>query len=150
MKKSLRNKEIKELVRLIEETYSIKFSRKEKFEIDEDIVLVNGHPFFFYHEKELVPTLKLILENNVLKTITVDMGAVKFVVKGADIMRPGITKIDDTIESNELVTIIDEKHNKPIGIGLALFSGQEMQKATSGKVVKNLHYVGDKIWNLKI
>ena len=147
MKKSLRNKEIKELVRQIEENYSIKFSRKEKFELDDNIFLINGHPFFFYFEKRLVPTLKLILENNILKTITVDMGAVKFVVKGADIMRPGITKIDETIENNELVTIIDEKHNKPIGIGLALFSGQEIQKVTSGKVVKNLHYVGDKIWS---
>ena len=147
MKKALRNKEIKELVRQIEENYSIKFSRKEKFELDENTLLINNHPFFFYHEKRLVPTLKLILENNILKTITVDMGAVKFVVKGADIMRPGITKIDETIENNELITIIDEKHNKPIGIGLALFSGKEMQRVTSGKVVKNLHYVGDKIWN---
>ena len=147
MKKALRNKEIKELIRLIEEKYSIKFSRKEKYEIDDEIILINGHPFFFYHEKRLVPTLKLIMENNVLKTITVDMGAVKFVVKGADIMRPGITKIDDTIESNDLVTIIDEKHNKAIGIGLALFSGQEMKNVTEGKVVKNLHYVSDKIWN---
>ncbi|MCK5613932.1 RNA-binding protein [Candidatus Pacearchaeota archaeon] len=51
------------------------------------------------------------------------------------------------MENNELITIIDEKHNKPIGIGLALFSGKEMQRVTSGKVVKNLHYVGDKIWN---
>ncbi len=147
MKKALRNKEIKELVRLIEETYGIKFSRKEKFEFDDDIILVNGHPFFFYYEKILVPTLKLILENNILKIITVDMGAVKFVVKGADIMRPGITKIDETIESNELVIIVDEKHNKAIGIGLALVSGKEMQNITSGKVVKNLHYVGDRIWN---
>ena len=147
MKKALRNKEIKELVRHIEEKYSIKFSRKEKFELDNEILLINNHPFFFYYNEKLVPSLKLILENNFLKTITVDMGAVKFVVKGADIMRPGITKIDETIENNELITIIDEKHNKPIGIGLALFSGKEMQRVTSGKVVKNLHYVGDKIWN---
>ena len=105
MKKSLRNKEIKELVRQIEENYSIKFSRKEKFELDDEIILINGHPFFFYYEKKLVPTLKLILENNFLKTITIDMGAVKFVVKGADIMRPGITKIDETIENNELIVV---------------------------------------------
>ena len=147
MKKALRNKEIKELVRQIEEIFGIKFSRKEKFELDDNILLINGHAFFFYYENRLVPTLKLILQNNVLKTITVDMGAVKFVVKGADIMRPGITKIDETIENNELVTIIDEKHNKAIGIGIALFSGKEMQSVKSGKCVKNIHYVGDKIWN---
>jgi len=132
MKKALRNKEIKELIRMIEENYSIKFSRKEKFEIDDEIILINGHPFFFYYEKRLVPTLKLISENNILKTITIDMGAVKFVAKGADIMRPGITKIDETIEMNDLVTIVDETHNKAIGIGLALFSGKEMQNVTSG------------------
>ena len=34
MKKALRNKEVKELVRQIEESYSIKFSRKEKFDIN--------------------------------------------------------------------------------------------------------------------
>ncbi len=147
MKKSMRNKEIKELVRDIEEKFGIKFSRKEKFEIDDNILLINEHPFFFYYERRLVPTLKLILEDNVLKTITVDMGAVKFIVNGADIMRPGITKIDENIENNELIAIIDEKHNKPIGIGIALFSGKEMQNLAEGKVVKNIHYVGDRIWN---
>jgi PUA domain protein len=28
-------------------------------------------------------------------------------------------------------------------------NGKEMKEADKGKAIKNLHYVGDKIWNFK-
>ena len=77
------------------------------------------------------------------------MGAIKFVVNGADIMRPGITEIQDGIEKDKFVVVIDEKNKKPLAVGLALFNSQEMQTATSGKVIKNIHFVGDEIWGFQ-
>ena len=102
----------------------------------------------FLCDNEWIPTLKLILENpTLLKRITVDKGAVKFVINGADIMRPGIINIEDNIAEGEYITIIEETHSKPLAIGKALFNTEEMRAKSSGKVIDNLHYIGDTIWN---
>lgn len=148
MRKTLRNKEVKELIKSINDTYGCtELNKKDKVEIVDDVILVNNKSLFFYHEKRIVPTIKLLLQDNFLKKITVDMGAVPYAVKGADMMRPGVVKIDEGIEKNSIVSVIDEKHSKPIMIGLALFDSTEMSSIKTGKVVKNIHYIGDVIWN---
>lgn len=80
--------------------------------------------------------------------VTVDMGAIEFVVNGADIMAPGIVEADENIAVGDPVWVRDEKNGKPIAIGLALMDGTEMRRSNRGKAVENLHYVGDEIWNL--
>ena len=97
-----------------------------------------------------IPVLTLLLENKVnLKTIIVDMGAVRFVTNGADIMRPGITKIDPLIKKGELLKIVDEKNNRALAVGKAMFDTKEMEAKTSGKVIKNLHTIKDDIWQFE-
>ena len=76
------------------------------------------------------------------------MGAVRFVINGADIMRPGITSFDEGIQKNDFVVVVDETHNKPLAVCVSLFSSEELLGVDSGKVLKNIHYVGDKLWNL--
>ena len=147
MKKAIKKKEVKELIKTVFEQYDLEFSKKDKFELDDNVVLINSESKFFYYEKKLVPTLRFILKNSLLKTITVDMGAVPYAAKGVDMMRPGITEFDEEIEKNEFIVIVDETHKKPIAIGLTLFSGQEIKDMKTGKIVKNIHYVGDNIWN---
>ena len=75
------------------------------------------------------------------------MGAVPYAVKGADMMRPGITNIDDDINEGEIVSIIDENNHKSIMVGIALFNSNEMNVQKKGKSVKNIHFIGDEIWN---
>lgn len=97
-----------------------------------------------------IPVLTLLLENKVnLKTIVVDMGAVRFVTNGADIMRPGITKIDPLIKKGELLKIVDEKNNRALAVGKAMFNAKEMEAKASGKVIKNLHTIKDDIWQFE-
>ncbi len=143
----LKAKEINKLVSGIE------LNKKDSVVLMEDenkkIITVNKEPYLFYYEDKLIPTLKLLQTKDLLKKITVDMGAIKFVVNGADVMRPGITKIDPSIEKNEAIVIVDENNQKPLAIGIALLNAEEMEKATSGKVIKNIHYVGDDIWKLE-
>jgi len=93
-----------------------------------------------------IPTLHLLLSRLILPTIVVDMGAVKFVANGADIMRPGIKEIPSGIAQDALVAIVDERNRKPLAVGVMLLSSEEMQAANSGKVIKTVHYVGDDIW----
>jgi len=65
-------------------------------------------------------------------------------------MRPGITKIDENILKDDTVIIIDEKNKKALAVGIALDTSENMNNTKQGKAVKNIHWVGDKIWNFKI
>ena len=133
------------------EPYSIQLSKKDKVELAQEelnFIVINDIPSFFYYKEQIIPTLKYLQENIILPKITVDMGAIKFVVNGADIMRPGITKIDENIKANDFIVIVDENNQKPLAVGIALLNSQEMESATSGKVIKNIHFVGDELWNI--
>lgn len=141
----LRSKDISKEV----EPYNLTISKKDQVELVEDtykIILLNKKPAFFYYQEKIVPTLKLLQENNVLKKVTVDMGAVKFVINGADIMRPGIVEIEEGISKEDFVSVVDKNNKKPLAVGIALFSGEEMKNMASGKAIKNIHYVGDELW----
>ena len=80
--------------------------------------------------------------------VTVDMGAVKFVCKGANVMRPGIIKFSD-FESGEIVCVIEESQNKFLAVGKAEMSSKEAQDASKGEVIKNMHYISDDFWEIK-
>ena len=80
--------------------------------------------------------------------VTVDMGAVKFVCKGANVMRPGITKFSD-FESGEIVCVIEESQNKFLAVGKAEMSSKEVEDASKGEVIKNMHYISDDFWESK-
>lgn len=80
--------------------------------------------------------------------VTVDSGAVKFVCNGANIMRPGIVKIDGEFGPGDILIVKEQKYSKPIAIGKAMMAREEMQSASKGPVVTNLHYVGDKFWDM--
>lgn len=80
--------------------------------------------------------------------VTVDMGAVKFVYNGADIMAPGVVDADRAIQVGDLVWVRDEKNKQPLAIGEALLTGEEMIAAESGKAVKSIHHVGDNLWKI--
>jgi PUA-domain protein len=151
MRKILRKKEIRELKGLIKEEI-LKKSKIEFFsDEDGEFILADGEIALFKHKEWVLTLHSIIKESNEIKykEVIVDAGAIKFVVNGADVMRPGITKIDNEIEKDEVILIREETHNKPLAFGIALLSVEEMNAATSGKVVKSLHYVGDNIWNRK-
>jgi PUA-domain protein len=111
-----------------------------------EVIFANGKPLLLKTSDGLFPTLTS-LDQLPLKRVVVDMGAVSHVVGGADIMTPGIVKTDESIMPNDGVVIIDERHGKPLAIGLALLAGPAM-KAPKGRAIKNLHYVGDNVWKL--
>ena len=110
--------------------------------------MVNKQPWFFYYNDRIVPTLRLLQNKDLLKKVIVDMGAIKFVINGADIMRPGVVEIDEMITKEDFIVVVDVNNKKPLAVGIALLSGMEMKAATSGKVIKNIHYIGDELWNL--
>jgi len=147
MKKTrLKSKETNKLL----SKYNLDLSKTDQVELWEDenqkLLVINKIPAFFYYENQPVPTLKYLQTNSLLKKVVIDMGAVKFIVNGADIMRPGIVEIELGIEKEEFIVIVDVNHKKPLAVGIALLDSVEMQGIKTGKVIKNIHYVGDEIW----
>ena len=80
--------------------------------------------------------------------VKVDMGAIKFVCKGANVMRPGITKFSD-FDNGEIVCVIEESQNKFLAVGKAEMSSKEAEGSRNGEVIKNMHYISDDFWETK-
>jgi PUA domain protein len=81
-----------------------------------------------------------------LPRVVVDMGAIPYVCNGADIMAPGITDMDSFI-AGDLIVVRDVTHGKALAVGKALKGSSDIEAVRKGKVVENLHYVGDRLWN---
>ena len=99
-------------------------------------------------DEQIIPFLD---EEEILKKfpyVVVDMGAIKFVCKGANIMRPGITKFSE-FQKEQIICIIEESQKKFLGVGKAVISSEEMKTIDKGEVVKNLHYISDEFWEAK-
>jgi PUA-domain protein len=114
-----------------------------------EFVYIDKKPCFFRREKRLFFTIIGLLHFKPSRSyVIVDMGAVKFVTNGADIMAPGIVAADETIAVDDAVCICDENHKKPLAVGIAMKTGLEMMQLQKGKAVKMIHYVGDELWDL--
>ena len=146
----LKKKKIKEIKKELGE-YGELLQNKKNVEILEaepdSFILVDGEPYIILIDEKPFPTLKAALAN---EKVTVDMGAIRFVSNGADIMSPGIVAADENINPEDIVLIIDETHGKPLAIGISLITGEEMVKNDSGKAIETKHYVGDDIWNFEL
>ena len=77
--------------------------------------------------------------------VMVDMGAVKFMCKGANVMRPGIKK-NTEFEKDKLVCIVEESRHKFLAIGKSMVSSTELENMDKGEIIKNMHYISDKFW----
>jgi PUA domain protein len=77
--------------------------------------------------------------------VTVDMGAVKFMCKGANLMRPGIKEFTE-FEKDKLVCIVEESQHKFLAVGKSVVSSSELDTMDKGEVIKNIHYISDKFW----
>ena len=129
--------------------YFHKKSILQLYETESGSALVfEERPIFILMGANMIPTLHLIRSSgSLLPKITVDKGAINFVVKGADIMRPGITHIEDGIAEGDLVLIVEETNGAPLAVGSAKYDGRDMKEMDKGKVVKNLHHLKDYWWN---
>jgi malignant T-cell-amplified sequence len=81
-----------------------------------------------------------------MSNATVDMGAVRFVCNGANIMRPGIVSYVGDFKKGDLLSIKEMSHLKAIAVGRALEDRAHSERMTKGPAIENLHYVGDKFW----
>jgi len=111
------------------------------------IFFLNGKPLIANIKDVLVPTLLFDKALQLLPRITVNMGAVPHICNGADLMAPGIVKIEGDFNKSDYVLVADERHQKPLAIVIALTDSQTAHNLQRGKICINTHYVGDSLWN---
>jgi PUA-domain protein len=121
----------------------------EVFETESvEIFLINAKPVLVKAEEKIYPTLRFDEYFQTGPKVVVDMGAVPYVCNGANIMAPGIKRFEGQFAENDIVIVVDEKHSRPIAIGEILYDADKVKNIREGTVVRNLHHVGDKTWNL--
>ncbi|USN45115.1 MAG: RNA-binding protein [Candidatus Woesearchaeota archaeon] len=144
-RKTLSKSEIKEFFSTV--NISLPLTKKDVVVRYDDRITINEKSAFFQAENLWYPTLWLVSSYALsLPRVIVDKGAIRFVVNGADVMRPGIVAADEFMQE-ETVCIVDQDHGKKLGIGKALFSSKDLLALEKGKVVRTLHVVGDQFWN---
>jgi PUA domain protein len=150
----------KEAVQLLDE-----FSRKLKVDVTDligvkkpglesaegpnvKIFYLEGKPLFAATKDGLIPMLLFEKALSMLPRITVNMGAVPYVCNGADVLAPGIVRIEGAFAVGDFALVVDERHGKPLAVVSALVDSQAASGLKRGKVAGNLHYVGDALWNM--
>jgi PUA-domain protein len=147
LKGSEAKKIIAALEPFLEDDSALNKASLERAETDEgvDLIFVDGRPLLMIIEGQPFFTVLGAIELKPNKRlVVVDSGAVRFIVNGADVMKPGIVSADPKIAAGDLVVVVEERHKKPLAIGRALIPGTEMKG--EGKAIKSLHHVGDQVW----
>ena len=114
--------------------------------IDEHTQLMTGNEITVLKIKDSY--LPFLDQTEVLEKfpyVMVDMGAVKFMCKGANVMRPGIKKYTE-FSKGDVVCIVEESQHKFLAVGKAVTDSSELDDMKKGEVIKNLHYISDKCW----
>jgi len=110
-------------------------------------LVVDGKYTFVESGSELFPFVGSRSLTSMLPSVYIDEGAVRFILKGADVMRPGILRYDEWGDKGRLVIVRDAGKERALAIGRALMTSAEMASATKGISLKNLHYAGDRVWD---
>ena len=151
----LKSKESKQILDEASQKLKLKleeiFGTKVNVEVVEaefgDLFLVDGKPILFRMGDSILPTLSNTLITSQLPKAIVDMGAIRFVCNGADVMAPGIVRYEGTFNKGDILVVVDVTHGKLLALGEALINAEEAKTTKQGPVIKSKHYVSDKIWN---
>ncbi len=152
MKSNLISKsETATLLKTVTEKWGIEFPKIKNLKVheiadDAQIIMGQGLKILKIND-EYLPFLSETQMLEKFPHVTVDMGAVKFMCKGANVMRPGI-KNHDEFEKEKIVCIVEESQHKFLAVGKSLVSSAELEKMEKGEIIKNMHYISDKFWEI--
>lgn len=119
------------------------------------VYVVDGLPCIVEAEGERFPHLLCLVRRRTpgrLPRVVVDRGATAAVGRGADLMVPGIRRVEGEFGEGDIVVIVDEATGIPVAVGRALMSSREvlerLEGERRGRAVKVIHRPGDLLWRL--
>lgn len=153
-RRHLSKRETKSLISEVEDRLHVTGLPREGYEEVEGegfkLIALNREPFLIIYEDGLiVPHLRYLLRHGLglLPKIVVDKGAVKPIGNGADVMAPGVIRIEGTFNEGGVVVVTEER-GIPIAVVKALLPSDKISAIKSGKIALNVHHPGDKAWRL--
>lgn len=116
-------------------------------------------PIFFQHrDGPILPTLKFVHKYPKLEftKVTVDKGAIPYLLGGANVMCPGLTNPggemppDDEeevgLEKGDGVVIYAEGKEFPLAVGCMTMSSKDIRIKNKGTGIEVCHFLGDGLW----
>jgi len=143
--------ETSELLKTVSEKWGMEFPKIKNVRVHQildDAQIITGAGIKILKVND--DYLPFLSETETLKkfpNVMVDMGAVKFMCKGANVMRPGIKKYTE-FEKNSLVCIVEESQHKFLAVGKSLVASSELENMEKGEIIKNIHYISDRFWEI--
>jgi PUA domain protein len=137
------------LLKIVSERWGMEFPKIKNLKVHQitnDAQIITGQGIKILKiDDDYLPFLSETETLEKFPNVTIDMGAVKFMCKGANLMRPGIKKFTE-FEKDKLVCIVEESQYKFLAVGKAMVSSSELEKMEKGEVIKNMHYISDNFW----
>ncbi len=126
-------------------------SRSSQVEIVEPqpgfrFLVIDGRHTFVEKDGSIIPFVGSQPTLALLPSAYIDEGAIKYILKGADVMRPGIVRYDQWGEKDALVVVRDDKKGRGLAVGRTSVPSEEMAGLSKGVSIKNLHHAGDGFW----
>lgn len=120
---------------------------------------IDSNPLFYQPlDGPPIPHLKLLHKfPNILPTIQIDRGAIRFVLSGATLMAPGLTSpggrlpdAENALEKGTVVGVKAEGKEEVCMVGTLKASTEEVKSKGKGVVIDDGHYLGDGLWNMQL
>lgn len=169
----LSKKNARKIIKIIENEYPLLFQEYvignrdveiAKININDSeyiIYVVKRKPLIIELNSKLIPLMTIVLElynkygfsklASGFKYVLTDQGAMKPILRGADVMAPGIIDNNEFLRGDIVIVFANTgPSNVPIAVGEALKDSKDLDYSRRGKIIKNLHRIGDKIWNISI
>ncbi|KAL7545040.1 hypothetical protein ACHAWF_008404 [Thalassiosira exigua] len=116
-------------------------------------------PVFFQHrDGPILPTLKFVHKYPKVDftKVTVDQGAIPFLLGGANVMCPGLTNAggemppdedgEPGLEKGDGVVIYAEGKELALAVGFMTMSSKDIRKKNKGNGIEVSHFLGDGLW----
>jgi PUA domain protein len=137
------------LLKIVSESWGMEFPKIKNLKVhqitnDAQIIIGQGIKILKIND-DYLPFLSETETLEKFPSVTVDMGAIKFMCKGANLMRPGIKKFTE-FDKDKLVCIIEESQHKFLAVGKSMVSSSELEEMQKGEIIKNMHYISDNFW----
>lgn len=110
--------------------------------------------FFQNADGPWLPSLRVLHQYpSMMPKMQVDQGAIKFVLRGANIMAPGLTSpggcIAEGLEKGAPVQITAEGCVHACAVGILNMTSEELKAKPTGQAIESHHSLGDGLWKLE-
>lgn len=95
---------------------------------------------YFYNTKNIF----------IVPTVVVDEGAVNPLLRGADVMIPGVRKVLHNFFKGHIVSVMHPSEKYFIVIGMALVDSINIVPNTKGKCISNISRLDDEVWRASL